>query len=143
MCQLVAQRSAIFDVNEIEVNRTGPSYTIETARQLRARGASEVNWLIGADMLNFLPRWHRPLELLDEVHFVVMARPGFDFDWKSLPREFQRLRDRVVEAPRIDISSTDIRARIRAGLSIDYFTPPSVVEYIRAQALYRAPISSS
>jgi nicotinate-nucleotide adenylyltransferase len=138
MCQLAAEQSAIFDVDDIEVNRTGPSFTIETARELKARGWRDVHWLIGADMLNLLPRWHRPRELLDEVHFILMARPGFEFDWSKLSSEFSHLRDRIVEAPRIDISSTDIRRRLRGGLPIDYLTPPSVVGYIRARDLYRA-----
>ena len=137
MCQLAVQRSATFVVDEIELKRTGPSYTIDTARELKAtRSWSEVHWLIGADMLNYLPQWHRADELLREVHFVVMARPGFEFDWQSLPAGFQALRERVVEAPRIDISATQIRDRVRQGLPIDYLAPPAVVEYIRASRLY-------
>jgi nicotinate-nucleotide adenylyltransferase len=137
MCQLVVQSSATFVVDEIELKRTGPSYTIDTARELKAsRGWSEVHWLIGADMLNYLPQWHRADELLREVHFVVMARPGFDFDWQGLPAGFQHLRERVVEAPRIDISSTQIRDRVRAGMSIDFLTPAPVVDHIQERHLY-------
>jgi nicotinate-nucleotide adenylyltransferase len=137
MCQLVVQSSATFVVDEIELKRTGPSYTIDTARELKAsRGWSEVHWLIGADMLNYLPQWHRADELLREVHFVVMARPGFDFDWQGLPAGFQHLRERVVEAPRIDISSTQIRDRVRAGMSIDFLTPAPVIDHIQERHLY-------
>jgi len=137
MCQLVVQSSATFVVDEIELKRTGPSYTIDTMRELKAsRGWSEVHWLIGADMLNYLPQWHRADELLREVHFVVMARPGFDFDWQGLPAGFQHLRERVVEAPRIDISSTQIRDRVRAGMSIDFLTPAPVVDHIQERHLY-------
>jgi nicotinate-nucleotide adenylyltransferase len=137
MCQLVVQSSATFVVDEIELKRTGPSYTIDTARELKAsRGWSEVHWLIGADMLNYLPQWHRADELLREVHFVVMARPGFDFDWQGLPAGFQHLRERVIEAPRIDISSTQIRDRVRAGMSIDFLTPAPVVDHIQERHLY-------
>jgi nicotinate-nucleotide adenylyltransferase len=137
MCQLVVQSSATFVVDEIELKRTGPSYTIDTARELKAsRGWSEVHWLIGADMLNYLPQWHRADALLREVHFVVMARPGFDFDWQGLPAGFQHLRERVIEAPRIDISSTQIRDRVRAGMSIDFLTPAPVVDHIQERHLY-------
>jgi nicotinate-nucleotide adenylyltransferase len=136
MCQLAIGHTATFVVEDIELGRTGPSYTLDTARALKLQGWSEVHWLIGADMLNYLPQWHRPLELLDEVHFLVMARPGSKFDWGSLPAEYQILRQRVVEVPQIDISSTQIRTRVHENLPIDYLTPPAVVEYIRVNRLY-------
>jgi nicotinate-nucleotide adenylyltransferase len=88
-------------------------------------------------MLNYLPRWHRAEQLVREVHFVVMARPGFDIGWDELPEQFQHLRGHLVEAPRIDVSATQIRDRVRAGLPIDFLAPPAVVDYIRATALYR------
>jgi nicotinate-nucleotide adenylyltransferase len=125
-----------FDVSDIELTRTGPSYTIDTARELRQRGWPEVHWLIGADMLNYLPKWHEPAALLREVNFVVMRRPGIPIDWNSLPGEFAFLKNSVVEAPLIEISSTQIRQRVRAGLSIDYLTPPPVVDYIGTRGLY-------
>lgn len=136
MCQLAIHHSANFSVDDLEIRRRGPSYTLDTARELKSRGWSEVHWLIGADMLNLLPQWHRPLELLKEVHFVVMARPGFELEWSKLPAEFHSLQSHVVEGPLIDISSTEIRARVRAGLPIDFFTPDEVIEYIRTNRLY-------
>jgi nicotinate-nucleotide adenylyltransferase len=137
MCQLAIQSSATFTVDDLELKRTGPSYTIDTAQELKqARGWPDVHWLIGADMLNYLPRWNRATELLREVHFVVMARPGFGLEWDELPAEFKHLRERVVEAPRIDISSTQIRDRVRAGLPIAYLTPLPIVEYIHERRLY-------
>jgi nicotinate-nucleotide adenylyltransferase len=137
MCQLAVHGSATFVVDEIELKRTGPSYTIDTAAELKRKyGWPEVHWLIGADMLNYLPKWHRAEELLREVHFVVMARPGFEFDWHNLSAAFQHLREQVVEAPRIDISSTQIRDRVRTGLSIEFLTPAPVVEHLRERRLY-------
>ena len=137
MCQLAVQGAATFVVDEIELKRTGPSYTIDTARELKSsRGWPEVHWLIGADMLNYLPQWHRATELLREVQFVVMARPGCEFEWQNLPPQFQHLRDHVVETPRIDISSTQLRDRVRAGLPIVYLTPPQVIQHIRDHRLY-------
>lgn len=137
MCQLAVHNSATFTVDDLELQRPGPSYTIDTAQELKqARGWPEVHWLIGADMLNYLPKWHRATELVQQVHFIVMARPGFEFDWPNLPPEYQHLRERVVEAPRIDISSTQIRERVRAGLPIDYLTPPAVVQHVRDNRLY-------
>jgi nicotinate-nucleotide adenylyltransferase len=135
MCQLVAGYG-LFAVDDLEMRRDGPSYTLDTARQLKQRGMPEVHWLIGADMLNFLPKWHEPLQLLREVRFIVMARPGIQFEWSMLAPEFQVLQKHVVEAPRIDISSTMIRQRARKKMSIDFLTPAGVVEYIHQHRLY-------
>jgi nicotinate-nucleotide adenylyltransferase len=126
-----------FEVEDLELRRTGPSYTIDTVRELRRRGWNRVAWLIGADMVAILPKWHEPLSLLREAELVIMARPGWAFDWQSLPEPFRGLRANVVEAPLVDISATAIRRRVAAGLSIRYLVPEPVAEYIVAQGLYR------
>jgi nicotinate-nucleotide adenylyltransferase len=123
-------------VENIEISRDGPSYTLDTARQLRKRGWGEVVWLIGADMALSLPSWHQSVILMAEVKFLVMARPGSYLDWTALPAEYQSVAENVVVAPQIDISSSEIRRRVAAGQSIDYLTPPAVVDYIRAHGLY-------
>jgi nicotinate-nucleotide adenylyltransferase len=142
MCRLaVSERdgaSPTFEVSDIETRRTGPSYTIDTAQELRDAGETDVHWLIGADMLMLLPKWHRPLDLLRDIYFVVMARPGWTMDWDALPPEFRHLKHHVVAAPVIDISSTDIRRRVRQNLPIDHLVPPSVARYIDEHKLYRA-----
>jgi nicotinate-nucleotide adenylyltransferase len=132
-----AGQHASFAVSDMELPRTGPSYTLDTVRQLRDQGWPEVHWLIGADMLNYLPKWHEPAALLREATFIVMARPGVTIDFTTLPSYMASLEPNVTEAPLVQISSTDIRARVGAGLSIDYLTPDLVVDYIRAQGLYR------
>lgn len=132
-----AQTLARLEVDDIEMRRAGPSYTIDTARALKSQGIDPVHWLIGADMLMYLPQWHRPLDLLREVHFVVMARPGFTIDWSALPPEFRHLRDHLVEAPLIPITATDIRQRVRRGEPIDHLTPPPVARHIADRGLYR------
>ena len=137
MCQLAAaEQPGLFQVSDLEIQRPGASYTIDTARELRSRGEKNINWLIGADMLRILPKWHRAQDLLREVNFVIMARPGWEFDWDSLPLEFRHLKDHVVEAPQIDISATEIRRRVGAGESIEGLTPPSVVRYLKEHNLY-------
>jgi nicotinate-nucleotide adenylyltransferase len=88
-------------------------------------------------MLLYLPKWHLIDELLHEVTFIVMARPGFIIKWEDLPPQFANLRKNVVPAPMIEISASDIRRRVAAGLSIDYLTPESVCRYIQDHALYR------
>jgi nicotinate-nucleotide adenylyltransferase len=137
MCRLAIEGRAGFEVDDLEMKRTGPSYTIDSARELARRGWGRVHWLIGADMLRSLPTWHEPEALLEEVSFVVVARPGWSFDWDLLPPKFRVLRDRVVEAPLIDISASALRRRVRAGLPIDFLTPDPVARYIGSTGLYR------
>jgi len=72
-----------------------------------------------------------------EVEFVIMARPGWTLDWSLLPADYRHLQKNVVEAPMIDISSTQIRDRVSKGFSVEYLTPEAVCRYIRERGLYR------
>ena len=137
MCQLAIEGSALFNIEDLELKRTGPSYTIDTAREFARRGWGKVHWLIGADMLNYLPKWHLAHQVIEEIEFVIIARPGLVLDWPLLPPEFQHLRQNVVVAPLVEISATQIRGRVAGGLSIDYLTPEPVCRYIRENGLYR------
>lgn len=142
MCRLAIHDTArsegvFFELSDIEINRPGPSYTIDTVRELKKKGWGQVHWLIGADMLNFLPNWHQAAALLREAVFFVMARPDAPIDWQALPEEFAALKKNLVQTPLIQISSSDIRRRVRQGLSIDYLTPPAVAQYIHDRGLYR------
>jgi nicotinate-nucleotide adenylyltransferase len=128
-----------FEVDGLEIERAGPSYTLDTARALKQRGVTDVNWLIGADLLPQLLTWRDPLALLAEVKFWVMQRPGHTIGWSALPTALQPLRERLLSAPLIDISATDIRRRLGNGQSIDFLTPPPVVTYIKEHRLYRRP----
>jgi nicotinate-nucleotide adenylyltransferase len=136
MCRMAVAGDPFFEVSDIEVNRDGPSYTIDTVRQLKAGGWPEVHWLIGADMVRILPQWHEPLSLIRAARLILMARPGWSFDWDTLPPEYRPLQANVVPAPLLDISATAIRQRVRAGRPIDYLTPEPVVRYIRERQLY-------
>jgi nicotinate-nucleotide adenylyltransferase len=139
MCRLAVAGNQRFEVDDREIVRGGASYTIDTVRQLRQSGWESVHWLIGADMVNILPTWRLAHDLLPEVHFVIMARPGWNFDFHILPPEFLVLQNNVVEVPQIDISATEIRRRVGAGLAIDFLTPPAVVSHIDQKKLYRNP----
>lgn len=138
MTEASVRGTPLFEVSPLEVTRNGPSYTLTTAQVLKQQGFSDVHWLIGADMAQYLPHWHQPDALLKEVQFIVMARPGWTMDWSALPEPFRVLRDRVVDAPQIDLSATQIRRRVAEGRSIDFMTPPAVVEYIREHKLYQS-----
>lgn len=136
MCEGVAAEEGLFAVDDLEMRRNGPSYTIDTVRELERRGFGRVNWLIGADMLNELPKWGKAGELIQKVGFLIVARPGFEFDWARLPQSFQGLRQCVVEAPRVDVSASEIRSRVRAGEGIGELVPAVVERYIREHRLY-------
>lgn len=137
MCRIAVASDSLFEVSDLELNRSGPSYTYDTVRQLKARHFEKVSWLIGADMLLLLPKWHRAAELVDEADMLVMRRPGFEIDWSRLPERFRELVRNVVDAPLIDISATDIRRRVRAGEPITGLVPSGVERYIKEHGLYR------
>ena len=137
MCRLAVEGSDLFEVDDLEVQREGPSYTIDTVRELRRRGWPEVHWMIGADMLQILPVWHEPAALLAETRFVIVARPGWSIDWQTMPPAYRGLQSQVVTAPMLEISATEIRRRVGEGKSIEYLTPEKVVRYIGGQGLYR------
>ena len=79
MARLAVVGDPLFEVDDLESRSTGTSYTIDTVRRMAPRGEA-IHWLIGADMLLYLPQWHRIEELLGEVKFVVMERPGWPID---------------------------------------------------------------
>jgi nicotinate-nucleotide adenylyltransferase len=93
--------------------------------------------LIGADQVSQFPKWRDPIAILQEADVLVVARPDFAFDFESLPKPLRVLRDRVVKAPQLPISSTEIRRRIRAGESVTGLVPVSVEAHIRQRGLYR------
>lgn len=137
MCRLAAEADRRLVVDDLEIRRAGPSYTLQTVRELAGRGWGRVSWLIGADWLAGLPTWHRFAELMDEVDFVVVARPGVAIDWDALPPAVRPLRQRVVAVQQYDVSGTEIRRRLRAGEPIAGLVPPPVAAYLAAHRLYR------
>jgi nicotinate-nucleotide adenylyltransferase len=137
MCRLAVQGLGGFEIDPRETSRPGPSFTIQTVRQLKEEGWDQVVWLIGGDLLHALPTWHQPAALMQEARLLIMARPGWTFDWDSLPPTFGALRQQVVQVPQIDISATAIRQRVRSGLPIDFLTPPAVCRFILDRKLYR------
>lgn len=137
MCRLAVADDPLFETNDVELRRSGPSFTIDTARELKRQGWPNVPWLIGGDTVANLPSWHDPLNLLAEVDFIVMDRPGTQIDWTLIAKPYQVLRSRVVVLPLIEISASAIRARIHDGQSVRYLTPDSVAHYIAQHGLYR------
>lgn len=128
------------EVLEIEGERPGPSYTVETVEALRLRHPrAAFELLVGADMLADLPSWRRAAEIVGAVTVVAFARPGFDFD--AAKRAFRtafpagRLEVMEVEAP--EASSTEARSRVGGGAPALGLLDPAVEAYIRGRGLYR------
>jgi nicotinate-nucleotide adenylyltransferase len=99
-------------------------------------GETPVHWLIGADQLSGLHRWHNVDHLLQLVRFVVMRRPGFVVDLGQYDPRVRTAIAKVVESPLMDISSTDIRHRLASRQSVEGLLPERVERYIREHRLY-------
>ncbi len=135
MVELAVAGNPRFAVSRVELERASePSFTIDTVRRMKAEGVRDVALILGADSLVELSTWREPEALVAECRVLVVERPGWE-----LERAPAHLRARVtgISTPRIDISSSAIRARIAAGLSIRYLVPEPVREYILAHRLYR------
>ncbi|MFC7320950.1 nicotinate-nucleotide adenylyltransferase [Halobacillus campisalis] len=118
-----------FSVSEIELNREGKSYTIDTMKSLlKEYPSDEFCFIIGGDMVQYLDRWHKIEELNELVQFVGVGREGIALD--------SHFNVKMVEIPRIDISSSMIRQRLTDKKSIRYLIPEGVFHFIKENALY-------
>ncbi|MEM9608927.1 MAG: nicotinate-nucleotide adenylyltransferase [Actinomycetota bacterium] len=118
--------------SDLEIRRGGPSYTIDTVDELQADGSTRAYVILGSDAAAGLPSWERADELRERARIVVVDRPGAGgsrppdgWDWIN------------VEAPRLDVSSTDLRQRVRDRRPLDYLIPNSVLDVITTHDLYR------
>lgn len=142
MLQLAVVGQPAFRVDAIEKDRPGPSYTVDTVADLQAKHPEhEFVLLIGGDTLADLEHWYQPARLVAQVPLVVMARPGVPLlSADELRRRVGAdgpVRLEVIDAPRIDVASRDLRQRVAAGRSIRYFVPRAVETYIDEKHLYR------
>ena len=141
MTMMATYSNPYFFVSPIERDRPGPSFTIDTVRALIAEygAGTEFYFLTGTDTVLELHTWNNIDELLELCHFVAASRPG---QTASIAEEIKRLgpkaKDRVhrLTTPELEISSTDIRERVRQGKSIRYFVPENVEHYIHKEGLY-------
>jgi len=135
MTRLAIEGNPRFDISDIELKREGPSYAIDTIRELKKQiDVDELFLFIGLDQfLNFIT-WHKAKEILREANVVVMSRPV-----KDLTDVGEWLKGQVdyMPMPLLEISSTLIRDRIRAGEPIRYLVPDAVEEYINSHRLYQ------
>jgi nicotinate-nucleotide adenylyltransferase len=133
-----------FQVSRVDIDREGPTYTIDTLRDLSAvlnpTGSEplELYFITGADALAEIFTWRDAGELFELAHFVGCTRPGYEMDSESLagiPAE----RVTILEIPALAISSTDCRQRTAAGQPVWYLVPDGVVQYIEKYHLYGPP----
>lgn len=141
MTQLATSSNPFFHVSKQELERTGPSYSLLTVREVQQRygEAAELYFITGSDTINELHTWYHIEELLRECHFVGTTRPGAPVDEEALVRQFGALaREKIhfLAVPELEISSTVVRERVRAGKSIKYLVPPAVEAYIKKEGLY-------
>jgi nicotinate-nucleotide adenylyltransferase len=128
-----------FMVSRVDIDRDGPTYTIDTLRDLSAqRPGVQLYFITGADALAQILSWKDSDELFGLAHFVGVTRPGHVLDDAGLPAD----RVSLMEVPAMAISSTDCRARIGRGEPIWYLVPDGVVQYIGKHQLYRRPAAA-
>ena len=133
MVKLVCERNDRFELCEIEKKAGGLSYTIETIRALKkVKPDAEFYFIVGLDNLEKMEDWYHPDEILSEATVVVGSRPVESIS--SNPKYADRIK--YLDIPKLEISSTDIRARVKAGRSIKYLVPPDVERYIIEKKLY-------
>ncbi len=138
MLELALAGNDDFGVSDIEVRRKGPTYTADTLEELAGeRLDDEFYFIVGADALADLPNWHEPERIVAHATLAVAPRELADLNAASL--NVPGLVHRIEPFPmtRMDISSTDIRARVAAGKSIRYLVPAAVERYITEHVLYR------
>ncbi|QGQ20925.1 nicotinate-nucleotide adenylyltransferase [Cellulomonas sp. JZ18] len=123
-----------FTVSRVDVDRPGLTYTVDTLRDLKAeRPDADLYFITGADAIAQILTWKDAAELFDMARFVAVTRPGHALSVAGLPAG----RVDVSEVPALAISSTDVRARARAGEPVWYLVPDGVVQYIAKHRLYR------
>jgi nicotinate-nucleotide adenylyltransferase len=130
-----------FELSHLELDRPGPHYTLDTVRGIKDRDASaEVILVIGSDSLHDLPTWHRAAELVAACGEIgVMHRPGEKADLSELERALPGISEKVrmVDAPLLEIASSEIRRRAARGEPFRYYVPPPVHEFILRNGLYK------
>jgi len=141
MVALAVAGNPDFEASRLEIERPGPSYTVDTMRffreQLGPRG--RLYFITGADAMLEVLTWHQPEEIARLCEFIAVARPGYDSARlaAALRPEIWR-RVRVLDIPGVAVSSSELRARAAAGESLRYLVPPAVAQYIASHHLYAA-----
>ena len=142
MTYLATKSNEKFQVSPMEFLRDGLSYTLDTMNALKEKfgAATELFFIIGADSMADLSKWYKARELLSSAHFIATKRPGVEVNLAALTEFFgeeSMSHIHQVETLGLEISSTEIRERVRLGRSIKYLVPEVVEEYILKERLYK------
>ena len=145
MCRLATAKDQRLAVSTIELERPGRSFTADTLRGIHATApGDELTFIVGGDMAYALPTWHEPEAVLSLATLAIAERAGARR--ADIAERLLDLRGghsvRFFDMPRIDLSSSDIRRRVREGRPIRYLVPDEVVNSIGAQGLYRAEVAA-
>jgi nicotinate-nucleotide adenylyltransferase len=137
MTVIATASNPMFQVSRVDIDRDGPTYTVDTLRDLRQLYGPKVDlfFITGADALDKILSWKDTDQIFDLAHLVGVTRPGFTLSDAHLPRDSVSL----VQVPAMAISSTDCRLRVASGQPVWYLVPDGVVQYIAKRQLYRAP----
>jgi nicotinate-nucleotide adenylyltransferase len=145
MCELAVAGDERLRVSRLEIDRPGPSYTVDTLRDLQRQAPEqEVVWIMGADQAEALPRWREPEAVLELARVGVAERDGRRRDEvRAAVAGLEGAGERLgfFDMPRIDVSSTMVRERAATGRPIRYLVPDEVANFIGAQSLYGASTS--
>lgn len=139
MVELAVEGNPHFGVSRIDLDRQGPSFTVDTLQCFHTMYAgAELFFIMGADSLASFAGWYRPAEIMRLARLVAISRPGIQVDLAAIEADLPGVSAaiEVITTLQLGISSTDIRARVRQGLPIRYQVPASVEDYIRCRGLY-------
>lgn len=141
MTAMATYSNPFFHVSAIEMERPGPSYTIDTIYEFKKKYNDNVDlfFITGADTIQEISTWDRIEELLGLCHFIAATRQGCKTTLEQIKQHFGELGDKKIHrlnTPELEISSTDIRDKVKNNISIKYLVPESVEKYIYKEKLY-------
>lgn len=127
-----------FQVSRVDIDRAGPTYTVDTLRDLRRTYGTDAEFffITGADALNRILSWKDASQAFSLAHFIGVTRPGYELSDAHLPQDVLSSVS-LVEVPAMAISSSNCRERVAAGQAVWYLVPDGVVQYIAKRRLYR------
>jgi nicotinate-nucleotide adenylyltransferase len=135
MVKLATASHPQFSASDLELRRSAPSYTVDTLVALRAaRPHDRLFLIVGSDTFRTVPTWHAASRLFELCTLAVVTRPGAATPDASA---MTGARVALAQGPGLAVSSSEVRQRLRAGLSVRYLVPDSVADYMAAQGLYR------
>jgi len=136
MTVIATASNPLFRVSRMEVDRDGPTYTVDTLRGLKEIYGADVDlfFITGADAIVEILAWKDHEEVFELAHFIAATRPGYDLEAIQSPSHAEIT---VMNIPALAISSTDIRRRVAAGLPIRYLVPEGVKSYVEKAGIYR------